>query len=54
MMANLGVIEVPTPQSGLLRLDHIYTRGLSTGGVHDMTFVEASDHSPLLVDFIIP
>lgn len=54
MMANLGVFEVLTPQAGLLRLDHIYTRGLTTTGVHDMTFVKASDHSPLLVDFVIP
>ena|GEM_PF-215543 len=53
-MAELNLTETKTPQSGVLTLDHIFSRGLIPHGVHDLTFVKASDHSPLIVDFLIP
>ena len=53
-MADLGLREIKVPQRGMLTLDHIFVRGLLSDGVRDMTFVKSSDHSPLLVDLIIP
>lgn len=49
-MKFLGLREAHIPSDELLKLDHIFIRGLAMRQSFQLSQVESSDHTPLLVD----
>lgn len=52
VFAPLGLAQVIKPSAGFLDLDHIFLRGLKARSVFDLSYIDSSDHAPLMVDLI--
>ncbi len=48
----LGLVQVNTPVAGMLDLDHIFLRGMTANFIFDFSYIDSSDHAPLMVDLI--